>query len=714
MKQIILFILLISLIFTAACGTNPAKGTDKEQEQFAYEAKEIYSVNGGKGISSIAMRNNGDLAVYNYYEKKIYVFDKKGSKTGEAEVGENWDGVLAFGKDNKLYALLQYREKNENNENILLKRKLQVYDTQGNAIESQSGIVEIKGESKCLTGETIDKIEIDSKGNIYCLKVSEEVEILDTKLKNVTTLQGKKFLDIDIDEEDSIIGLCYDSGSEVYIEKISSKDHRSIWKKEHDSNEAAKSIHYNAAGKTLYGLNEKGIFKYDDKGNIKGYIADITQLSGLENMYRFIVDEEEKIYAFGKDGSQSKLLAYAKTEKKEQEEIDKKEILLYSYYPGDDHIHQNMKNVIRKFEEKHPNIKIKFEIHDNLQQINTELLTGKGPDILCGVYPAMGYITKGVFLDLNQMINADNEFNKEDYNEAVIEGSKYGDALYIMPITYKKQFYIGNKKLLEDKTITIGIEWTWRDFYEIMDKVKQKGIYAAPKYPEEEFILLLVKDGMDYYIDWESKEARFDSKEFLETLKLLMDIRSGNFEHPEAKPYPKSGRNLELIQNNTLFYPDFHSGSYESTYFRSPYSDILLLPRPKPEHGGNKAFFAYNAGINSNSKYKDEAWEYIKYLLSEDIQFYIGENDIPVNKRADERVLEIQLEPMKKSGFDADANLQAFKDINGSLNKNEALRVPDELFNTIWEEIKTYLSEDKGLEETVKTIQNKVELYLNE
>lgn len=140
----------------------------------------------------------------------------------------------------------------------------------------------------------------------------------------------------------------------------------------------------------------------------------------------------------------------------------------------------------------------------------------------------------------------------------------------------------------------------------------------------------------------------------------------------------------------------------------------MLLPRPKPEHGGNKAFFAYNAGINSNSKYKDEAWEYIKYLLSEDIQFYIGENDIPVNKRADERVLETQLEWMKKNGYDADANLEAFKDIKNSLNKNAALQVPDELFNTIWEEIKTYLSRGKGLEETTKTIQNKVELYLNE
>ena len=110
MKRVILFFIVISLIFTTACGINTAKGTDKEQEQFTYEAKEIYSDNGSKGISSIAMGSNGELAIYNYYEKKIYIFDKGGSKTGEAEVGENWDGLLAFDKDNKLYVLLQYRE----------------------------------------------------------------------------------------------------------------------------------------------------------------------------------------------------------------------------------------------------------------------------------------------------------------------------------------------------------------------------------------------------------------------------------------------------------------------------------------------------------------------------------------------------------------------------------------------------------------------------
>ncbi|HCJ56484.1 MAG TPA: hypothetical protein DHV55_03185, partial [Clostridiaceae bacterium] len=231
MKRIILFLMTISIIFITACGANTAIDTDKEQEQFIYEAKEIYSANGGKGISSVAMENNGDLAVYNYYDKKIYIFNKEYSKIGEIEAGEDWDGVLAFDKDNKLYVLLQSLEKNENKENVLLKRQLRIYDIQSNTLKEQSDIVEIKGDSKYFVGETIDKIEADSKGNIYCLKVNEEVEILDTKLKNVATIQGRKFLDADIDEEDNIIGLCYDASSEAYIEKVSGRGHKSIWKK---------------------------------------------------------------------------------------------------------------------------------------------------------------------------------------------------------------------------------------------------------------------------------------------------------------------------------------------------------------------------------------------------------------------------------------------------------------------------------------------------
>ncbi|HCJ56480.1 MAG TPA: hypothetical protein DHV55_03165, partial [Clostridiaceae bacterium] len=123
---------------------------------------------------------------------------------------------------------------------------------------------------------------------------------------------------------------------------------------------------------------------------------------------------------------------------------------------------------------------------------------------------------------------------------------------------------------------------------------------------------------------------------------------------------------------------------------------------------------AYNVSINSRSQNKEEAWEFVKYLLSEDIQFYLSENNFAVNRKADERRVAAFAEELEKYNLLGDDNIEAINDIKNSLNKNAALGVPDELFNTIWEEVKAYLCGSGSAEETAKVIQNKVELYLNE
>ncbi|SHI74247.1 hypothetical protein [Lutispora thermophila] len=51
--------------------------------------------------------------------------------------------------------------------------------------------METKGNSKELIGEVIGKIEAVAQGNIYCLKASGEIEILDKKLKNIDMLKGR-------------------------------------------------------------------------------------------------------------------------------------------------------------------------------------------------------------------------------------------------------------------------------------------------------------------------------------------------------------------------------------------------------------------------------------------------------------------------------------------------------------------------------------------
>lgn len=104
----------------------------------------------------------------------------------------------------------------------------------------------------------------------------------------------------------------------------------------------------------------------------------------------------------------------------------------------------------------------------------------------------------------------------------------------------------------------------------------------------------------------------------------------------------------------------------------------------------------------------------MKFIFVEDTQFYLSERNFAVNRKADEKRIAVFDEELEKYNLLGEDNIKAISYIKNSINKNRALGVPDELFNTIWNEIKIYLSGSRSIEETAKVIQNKVELYLNE
>jgi len=323
-------------------------------------------------------------------KRRYTYFDIAGTKIREIEVGENWDGVLTFDKYNKLYVLLQSLEKKDSQENVLLTRQLRIYDIQSNTLLEQSSVVETKGNSKELIGEVMDKIEADGQENIYCLKASGEIEILDKKLKNIDMLQGRQCFDIELYEEDNILILGYGSNSEAYIEKISGKTQKSIWKKIYKQTDMPESIYYNPKSKALYCLTSQDIACLNDGGSIKGNIAGREQLGYLDNIFLFIVDEEENIYVQGRSNNTQKILKLTRTKNNEEDINNKKEIVVYSYYPFDSHASKNISNIIKKFEKRCPNISVRFIVHEELydaenlsnlpyiQLLNTELLAGKG------------------------------------------------------------------------------------------------------------------------------------------------------------------------------------------------------------------------------------------------------------------------------------------------------------------------------------------------
>ncbi|HCJ56516.1 MAG TPA: hypothetical protein DHV55_03385 [Clostridiaceae bacterium] len=613
--------------------------------------------------------------------------------------------------------LTQEYERNGDNEIIKIKRQLHIYSQENEEIAYESEIKEI-GNSENVKDEIIRKIKIDSRGNIYTLKLNGSIEIFDEKLNNLHKLEKDTYWDMDLDENDNLITLRYTKTYEKILEGMDTKKYSVIWQKEYPKEQGPYMIYYNKDTKTLYGLNRSIISKYDVEKDAISKLLDYSKLSAVEYVDAIAVDKDEVIYVCGSFKDESKLFQYIKTDEKTAAANDiKKEI----NFEARDYVNY-FSNAAKQFEKENPQIKVNvtnivdIPYEEYSERLNTELMVGKGPDIICGFgYYTKDYMDKGLMVNMDEMIKTDEEFHINDYYSSIIDGSRYNDCLYTLPLTYLFDCFVANEKLLEEKGIEISDDWTWKDFYKAV--TTDKRCYAIPQFEHDENYGLedLIKDDADYYIDWKKKIARFDSKEFLAALKLLKSIKI-KFMHPEADASRRDADNLSKLEEAVLFYP-MYIGRYLDLNFFSRYSNgKIVLPSPKGEYSDAKTFKSFNASINDGSKNKEEAWKFVKYLLSEEIQFYISENDFVINKKADERRISEYLAKMKETNRleESNAYVENLNIIRSNLNNNSSFVPQDELFNTIWEEIKVYLSGSRSAEETAKTIQNKVELYLNE
>lgn len=129
--------------------------------------------------------------------------------------------------------------------------------------------------------------------------------------------------------------------------------------------------------------------------------------------------------------------------------------------------------------------------------------------------------------------------------------------------------------------------------------------------------------------------------------------------------------------------------------------------------------------MNANSTVKMEAWDYLKFLLSFEIQSQSVSSMFPVNIAANEKeftdVIEGKVDNNKgnveKSGKDgtvtvSEASLEPLKQMISEANTQ--VRWNEKIRTIIEEESKSYFSGQKSAESVAKIIQNRVTTYLNE
>jgi multiple sugar transport system substrate-binding protein len=601
---------------------------------------------------------------------------------------------------------------------------------------------------------------VDSKGSLFLLNMMQGIEVYYQDGKQLKTLGTQGYTSMAMDEQDNlIVGGFNRSNGRKTLEKIKTATGESIWKRDTESTGGmmsiggSDSIRYSKADKSIYVMNDKGVKKYTDKGEQAGEVLDFkmyTILASDNHITGMVVDMNKNFYVLTTPAMMSEMqqaekqktpVIYAYTLQAEGKTAKDQKVITLSVPKSD----RFLEVAVSIFHKANPGIRIDVkeypdadigsdEYEKYIKSLNTGILTGKGPDILsAGELPYQKYAAKNILVDLSKMIAEDKSFDLSKYNTAVLEGLKYKGALYTMPISYTMEVLAANKGLLDKEGIVIDdSQWTWDDFRKVAEKVTRDSNNdgtpdqsAFSNIPYTEFLRGVLSSMNSSFVDTENRKASFDSQEFLglmQMIKSFVDLKLVTEEPDESKMMEMADRGSVAFMPQTI--QDYVSLQVARISFNG---EAKLLNMPS---GGKNNGLTYTCetmlAINKNSKYVKEAWEFIKFLLSDETQSQMELRNFSLNKAAQHEKGKQMMEMMKagrikikiKAGKDVEIKPITEEDMAYADKLTEGVKVyagiDRQILKIVQEELRTYLVGNKSAEETAALIQSRVSTYLNE
>lgn len=390
--------------------------------------------------------------------------------------------------------------------------------------------------------------------------------------------------------------------------------------------------------------------------------------------------------------------------------------------------------VEKKFEEKYPDIDLQINAYKTGEQwgsgdyekyrnsMNTAMLSGKSMDIIeVDDLPFKEYVSKGVLLDMNDLLNKDQTLDKDDLQMNILDGLKVNDGMYTVPLGYMLRAFVGDGEMLSNANVKFDDKtWNWKEFEKVSKEVIQKKsgtdeVYALASYPPELLFQEMLVENYAAFVDPSSKKATFDSTEFVnlfEQVKQMYEEKIVTSE--EAKP------GNQMFNSSSITSPiDFIEGPY--MLFDQP----KLLQSPQAgetvDRKGSRVATIKQFAIHAKSPVKDEAWKFISFLLSEEVQMLQDREGFSMLKSVNEKKIDDLQEKVKNGEYKlpngemakvSDEQFAVFKQIVQSADQYVDLDV--KVLNIAGEESVAFFSGQKTAEEVAKLIQNRVTTYLNE
>ncbi|QHI73532.1 hypothetical protein [Aminipila terrae] len=328
---------------------------------------------------------------------------------------------------------------------------------------------------------------------------------------------------------------------------------------------------------------------------------------------------------------------------------------------------------------------------------------------------------------------------------------KYHDGLYVIPLDYTFDYLTYDSSLFnenEKQNLQKNSKYTYNQLIQAGKEPFQRANRnaAEPVRMFEEvadYGMLKELMSMNYekYIDMENRKVNFTDGNFVNLLETVKKYGENGYISPQIDYNKLTEEDFRKMEQQKAFYRTkdnlfllneaFKSVGAESS---SPFKDIdtgagdesndKILGLLTNQKGNVNFKYMQAYGINANSENKALAWAFIKYIMSDGVQ--MSDYSLPINNEARMKKAKIDImgltfseKPMEQSK-DLTAEQKKVYDIytksieNLSDNLNYYPIKDDTINHMIEKEADNYFNGSKTAEQVASTLQEKIELYLNE
>jgi len=274
--------------------------------------------------------------------------------------------------------------------------------------------------------------------------------------------------------------------------------------------------------------------------------------------------------------------------------------------------------------QKVPNVDVKFETDTFANywlRLPTMVASNNLPDLLGLQSLRTGtFASRNIYMPLDELITADKDVKVDDFSSGIREGLSYRGKMYALSYDFGPYVVYYNKSHFDKAGVPIPKDdWTWDDFIQtakaLTRDIDGKPVtgFSAPN-DFNAMVPFVFSNGGDY-VDADFKKSQLSKPETIDAIQWYADlIHKQKVAAIVDDPGNTNWGSEQFYSGRAAMWT---TGQWNFVNARSKVKDtwdVALLPKGK---AGSVSWVAGSGfGIANTTKFKNEAWQVLKYITS--------------------------------------------------------------------------------------------------